>query len=130
MNIENMRVDQDRVCLTINGHKALGYCIDVNKSSDEITSTQPNQALVDLFRTEESQELVLPFDDKTASNESLTGGKGSSLSLLKNLSNISEKEFIVPNGFVVTTNAYQMVLRENPELDKEIKKLQLLSWFV
>ena len=95
-----------------------------------IAMNEPNATLIDIFKVEESHELVLPFDDKTASNESLTGGKGSSLSLLKNLSRILENEFIVPNGFVVTTNAYQMVLRENPNLKEEIKKLQTLSWFV
>lgn len=116
--------------LTINGHKSSGLMITDRQLSSDFKQIEPNMDLVDVFKLKESEELVLTFDDRTASNERLTGGKGSSLCLLKGLSQFNGNEFIVPNGFVITTNAYKMLLRENPEILKSIERLQTISWFV
>ena len=116
--------------LKINGHKSCGLLIEDKLLFSEIKPIAPNMDLVDLFKSEETQELVVSFDERYASNEAITGGKGSSLSLLKRLSQLKNNDFIVPNGFVVTTNAYQILLRENPDLNKAINKLQTISWFV
>ena len=116
--------------LQINGHKSCGLLVEDKVLFNEIKPFEPNKDLLNLFTFEESQELVLGFDEPNASNEAITGGKGSSLSLLKRLSNLEENDFIVPKGFVVTTNAYKMVFKENPDLEKAVKKLQTISWFV
>ncbi|KAF8792169.1 putative phosphotransferase YvkC like protein [Argiope bruennichi] len=65
--------------------------------------------------------LVVPFSEKICQNPDITGGKGSSLGKLTELSN-DFKSFIVPNGVVVTTAAYEMFVTD--EILKEIKKLE------
>ncbi|CAG2113679.1 unnamed protein product, partial [Medioppia subpectinata] len=56
-------------------------------------------------------------------------GKGSSLAVLKSLSEDLVKEkyentFNVPNGVIVTTNAYQRLLNDNKDLVKSIEDLE------
>ncbi|GBM32714.1 Putative phosphoenolpyruvate synthase, partial [Araneus ventricosus] len=65
--------------------------------------------------------LVVPFSEKVCQNPDVTGGKGSSLGKLTELSK-DFKNFIVPNGVVVTTAAYEVFVTD--EILKEIKKLE------
>jgi len=112
--------------LTINGHNGSGVLIN-NIENYQIIDVKPERYLK-LDITEASKVLVLGFKNKSARNESITGGKGSSLSILKDLSEHQSSSFIVPNGFVVTTNSYDLLLRENPELESAIHKLEQISW--
>ncbi|GBM32716.1 Prodigiosin synthesizing transferase PigC, partial [Araneus ventricosus] len=65
--------------------------------------------------------LFVPFSEKVCQNPDITGGKGSSLGKLTELSK-DFKNFIVPNGVVVTTAAYEVFVTD--EILKEIKKLE------
>lgn len=73
----------------------------------------------------QTQSLVLPLSELQAENETLTGGKGSSLASLYVLSKKYDN-FIVPNGIIVTTNAYQKMLQENSDIRKQVEQLQSL----
>ena len=86
-----------------------------------------------MSKTLKEDALVLSLNDNSASQNELTGGKGSSLAnLMKLSSQLSEKEestkFNVPKGIVVTTNAYDLLLKENQKIEAEINKLQELAW--
>ncbi|CAG2168975.1 unnamed protein product [Oppiella nova] len=66
---------------------------------------------------------------ENAKRVELSGGKGSSLAVLKGLSeklikDNYENPFKVPNGVIVTTNAYQRLLREYKDLSQEIQELE------
>jgi hypothetical protein len=130
--VRELVVRENNICdLTINGHKSSGFITHNSDISPKLKEMKPNMDLVELFRSQESQELVLSFSDRKASNESITGGKGSSLCLLKSLSQMDLlNSFTVPDGFIVTTNAYQLLLQENPILNQAIETLQSISWFV
>ncbi|GFS84693.1 putative phosphoenolpyruvate synthase [Trichonephila clavipes] len=65
--------------------------------------------------------LVVHFSEKICQNPDLTGGKGSSLGKLTELSK-DFQNFIVPNGVVVTTRAYELFITN--EILREIKKLE------
>ncbi|XP_028968728.1 uncharacterized protein LOC100904922 [Galendromus occidentalis] len=54
-----------------------------------------------------SQVGVIPFTHPAACNESLTGGKGSSLAILTRLAEKNKELFKVPRGVCVTTEAYK-----------------------
>ncbi|XP_054718453.1 putative phosphoenolpyruvate synthase [Uloborus diversus] len=58
------------------------------------------------------QLLVVPFSDVTCQDPDLTGGKGSSLGKLTSLSK-ELRNFVVPNGVVVTTAAYEKFITKN-----------------
>ncbi|GBO34943.1 hypothetical protein AVEN_219591-1, partial [Araneus ventricosus] len=64
--------------------------------------------------------LVVPFSEKVCQNPDITGGKGSSLGKLTELS--QDFKNVVPNGVVVTTAAYEVFVTD--EILKEIKKLE------
>jgi len=123
-----LEIEKNGICFFSNNkHKGSGiFVYDNQKQEIDVIQNTNSLKLDDL---EDSMELVLRFDDKLTSNERITGGKGSSLSILKNLCLSEENNFIVPNGFIVTTNSYQMLLRENIELKSAIDKLQQISWY-
>ncbi|GBM67462.1 putative phosphoenolpyruvate synthase [Araneus ventricosus] len=60
----------------------------------------------------ESVPLTVQFTDETSHFGEISGGKGSSLGMLTQLSK-KEKSFIVPKGIVVTTAAYQEFLTDD-----------------
>lgn len=67
------------------------------------------------------KNLLVSFNEKIKNKErSLVGGKG--LPLIE----LSKKNIPIPNGFVVTTKAYDLFLAEN-NLPKKIKRLSLAS---
>jgi hypothetical protein len=107
-----LEIQKNGICyFSNNKHKGSGIFVYDNEKQ-EITATDviQNTISLKLDNLEDSMELVLGFDDKLASNERITGGKGSSLSILKNLCLSEKNNFIVPNGFIVTTNSYEMLL--------------------
>ncbi|CAG2162914.1 unnamed protein product [Oppiella nova] len=81
------------------------------------------------FGEELTNERELYFWGSMSKKVDLSGGKGSSLAVLKSLSEDIVKEdyenqFIVPNGVIVTTYAYQRLLRDHKELLQEIQELE------
>ncbi|KAF8792175.1 putative phosphoenolpyruvate synthase like protein [Argiope bruennichi] len=77
------------------------------------TSAEPNKA---------ATPLVLHFSEGSCQNPDMTGGKGSSLGKLTELSKNFQSQFVVPNGVVVTTNAYKLFVTD--DILKEIKNLE------
>lgn len=129
--VENLEIQKNGICyFSNNKHKGSGIFVYDNEKQEKTASDViQNTISLKLDDLEDSMELVLGFDDKLASNERITGGKGSSLSILKNLCLNEKNNFIVPNGFIVTTNSYEMVLKENIELKSAIEKLEQISWY-
>ncbi|CAG2113475.1 unnamed protein product, partial [Medioppia subpectinata] len=77
------------------------------------------------FKEDMEEEKQLYFWGSISKN----GGKGSSLAVLKSLSEDLVKEkyentFNVPNGVIVTTNAYKRLLNDNKDLVKSIEDLE------
>ncbi|XP_055938076.1 putative phosphoenolpyruvate synthase [Argiope bruennichi] len=66
--------------------------------------------------------LVTHFSEKTCQDPEITGGKGSSLGKLTELSNELQGKFVVPKGVVVTTSAYQLFVTDH--ILEEVKNLE------
>lgn len=113
--------------LSINGYNAYGVIIN-NIENIKIINVEPNNHSAYLDVKEDSEELVLVFEDKSAYNEVITGRKGASLSILNDLSKRENSNFVVPKGLIVTTNCYQILIRDNPHLREAIEKLEMISW--
>ncbi|RWS16195.1 Cleft lip and palate transmembrane protein 1-like protein [Dinothrombium tinctorium] len=78
--------------------------------------------------TDISSDLILPLSDEKGQSVIVSGGKGSSLVYLATLSRILNEKFKVPKGFILTSNAYNLLLQENEDLRKEIDTLQSIAW--
>ncbi|GFY37324.1 probable phosphoenolpyruvate synthase [Trichonephila inaurata madagascariensis] len=73
----------------------------------------------------ESVPLTVQFTDEASQFGEISGGKGSSLGKLTQLSK-EEKTFIVPKGIIVTTSAYKEYL--TPEISHAIKYLEDIAY--
>ncbi|GFW53695.1 probable phosphoenolpyruvate synthase [Trichonephila clavipes] len=73
----------------------------------------------------ESVPLTAQFTDEASQFGEISGGKGSSLGKLTQLSK-EEKTFIVPKGIIVTTSAYKEFL--TPEISHAIKYLEDIAY--
>ncbi|KFM68546.1 putative phosphoenolpyruvate synthase, partial [Stegodyphus mimosarum] len=69
--------------------------------------------------------LTVCFEDKISQFAEVSGGKGSSLGKLTELS-LDDKTFVVPRGIVVTTAAYKRFL--TPEILNEIKNVEDVAY--
>ncbi|GBN25855.1 Putative phosphoenolpyruvate synthase, partial [Araneus ventricosus] len=74
------------------------------------------------YPNESETPLAVHLSEKICRNPGLTGGKGSSLGKLTELSKEFQTEFEVPKGIVVTTRAYKLFVNE--DILKEIKNLE------
>ncbi|XP_054724469.1 putative phosphoenolpyruvate synthase [Uloborus diversus] len=92
----------------LNGKKGSGICL--KEHIKNVGSTKAKH--VANFGKTKDRPLVVPFSDVTCQDSELTGGKGSSLGKLTALSQ-DLKSFVVPNGVVVTTAAYETFLTKN-----------------
>lgn len=70
--------------------------------------------------------LTVFFNEPSACNEQLSGGKGASLAYLTQLQKQSDKanDFIVPNGFILTSNAFKWHLKQNKILHDAIVNIE------
>nr|XP_042911160.1 uncharacterized protein LOC107441118 [Parasteatoda tepidariorum] len=111
------RVTIDCVQFNMNSYKCAGV-----KFSGIITNplnrVLPNNSI---DSTPEDNPLVVHFSEKICQESSMTGGKGSSLGKLTELSK-EFQTFIVPNGMVVTTAAYLKFITK--DVLKEIRNLE------
>ncbi|RWR98376.1 putative phosphoenolpyruvate synthase-like protein, partial [Dinothrombium tinctorium] len=87
---------------------------------------------VDLIENDsESEKLVINIENW--SSRTIAGGKGLSLSQLSFISRetwntLDFPNFFVPQGVIVTTNAYSLYLKQNPSVEKAIDILQNNVW--
>jgi len=108
--------------LLINESEGMCYILEENE-------TQVQESVKTYKSVANDLSLVLGFSEQNAKRVELSGGKGSSLAVLKELGeklikDNYENPFNVPNGVIVTTNAYQRLLREYKDLSQEIQELE------
>ncbi|XP_055938653.1 putative phosphoenolpyruvate synthase isoform X2 [Argiope bruennichi] len=77
------------------------------------------------FPSQSATALVVHFSEGICQNSDLTGGKGSSLGKLTELSK-ELQNFVVPNGIIVTTNAYELFVTD--DILKEIRNLEYVLY--
>lgn len=73
-------------------------------------------------------KLTVRFDSSECQSEELCGGKGSSLGFLTHLTRQSQANFEVPNGFVLTSTAFLLQLKQNSRLDEAIASLENIAY--
>lgn len=72
-----------------------------------------------------SETFTQFFNESNAQNEQLCGGKGSSLAILTQLAN---KKFAVPEGFTITTDAFDHQLKQNARLNEAILQIERIAY--
>lgn len=80
-----------------------------------------------------SNVLTLFFNEPNAKNERLCGGKGASLACLSQITNnIEEKseriKFTIPNGFTLTSNAFNLQIENNKILNDAIVHVESIAY--
>lgn len=78
-----------------------------------------------------SENLILFFNESDAQDEHLCGGKGSSLAFLTKLANNKDQgqeAFVVPQGFSLTTNAFDLQLKRNQQLRDAICNVENVAY--
>ncbi|XP_063596682.1 putative phosphoenolpyruvate synthase [Penaeus indicus] len=73
---------------------------------------------------EATTPLVLPLIDQRTRATCLTGGKASSLAFLMSLKDITDDEYEVPDGVVVTVAAWRQQLKAFPELQTAVRGVE------
>lgn len=76
----------------------------------------------------DNTKLSIPFDCLECQNEELCGGKGSSLGFLTLLSRQTIDEFLVPDGFVLTSASFNLQLKCNAQLNTAISSLENIAY--
>lgn len=78
-----------------------------------------------------SETLTLFFNEPDAQCEQLCGGKGSSLAYLTQFANnhsTQKNEFIVPQGFILTTDAFDIQLKYNKSIRDAISMIESVAY--
>ncbi|GFY45136.1 elongation of very long chain fatty acids protein 4 [Trichonephila inaurata madagascariensis] len=86
---------------------------------------KPNFKPVPTLSLPQNVPLTVKFTDDISYFGEISGGKGSSLGKLTQLSK-EEKTFIVPKGIIVTTSAYKEFL--TPEILEAVKNLENIAY--
>lgn len=73
--------------------------------------------------------LTVAFAEASARNEQISGGKGASLAYLTQLLAKSNKtaNFTVPNGFILTSNAFKSHIKRNKILSDAIRNIEAIA---
>ncbi len=106
-----------------------GMCFVFEENDNEFEKCNISKKAIDLKK---DSSLVLSLNEEMAKSVELSGGKGSSLPQLIQLSEKltkekSENNFKVPNGIIVTTNAYKEMIKET-NLETDINKLEKIAF--
>ncbi|CAG2171455.1 unnamed protein product, partial [Oppiella nova] len=108
--------------LLVNGSEGMCYVLqDTERHVQQWVQTYKSVA--------NESSLVLGLHEENAQRVDINGGKGSSLAVLMSLSQVLvnekyKKRFHVPNGVIVTANAYRHLLREYTDLSQYIRELE------
>ncbi|KAG8180291.1 hypothetical protein JTE90_013544 [Oedothorax gibbosus] len=105
---------------TVGGKRGSGIIIQGQIYKTEMVKKKPKEAST-VIKFPESVPLTVAFSNEISHFREISGGKGSSLGKLTELS-YQEKTFIVPKGLIVTTAAYQEFL--TPEILNAVKYLE------
>lgn len=104
--------------LEINGVK--GLCFVIEETFEEVEVKRCTQINDQKKRAEKN--LVVSLDEDCAKLTELTGGKGASLAQLAQLS--YDTKWTVPNGIVVTTDAYQLQQNSIFNFDEKLEEFE------
>lgn len=75
------------------------------------------------------KSLTLNFHEAEAQIEELSGGKGASLAYLTQLAKkTSTSNFIVPQGFILTKNSFNLQLKRNKDIQKALEHLEDVAY--
>jgi hypothetical protein len=114
VTVSKGRLNKNILEIKINGHEGRAVYMSENEKID----LKAPKCEIHFPCDEKTNELVLPLTNKQAENLLVSGGKGSSLASLKTLSKKLEEteNFEVPNGIIVTSNAYELMVKNMSEL--------------
>jgi len=128
-DVKIIKINLNAICnMNINGHDGGGFVIKsvLKENTFALDLEPPTKVICNKIL---SKNLVLKLSDNEACDTDLCGGKGSSLAQLTKLQKCYKNEtFLVPDGYVVTTNAYNLLVNENKELNIAINKLEKYVW--
>lgn len=113
----------------ISSTKIPNYQSTLNRNA----SAKLRRSALKLKNVWKSNTLVLFFNEPDAKCEQLCGGKGSSLAFLTHLANSESKGnqfFIVPQGFILTTDAFDIQLKQNRCLRDAINGIEKVVYNV
>lgn len=101
--------------LTINTHSAKCISIITGLEKSIVTSYKLNQKTEKPSKS--ASKLVLKFNDVSAKEVSVSGGKGASLCSIKSfVEQNNDKNYGMANGVILTTFAYKQLLDQVPEI--------------
>lgn len=114
--------------IKLNGHK--GKCVILHEKIDR----QEKENIESSFKLENDSknvvsDLVLSISDPKSQNVLCSGGKGASLGALYQLAENSNAKFVVPRGLIVTSNSYQVLIENSPDIQNAIKRLENITWY-
>lgn len=93
---------------------------------------EPKQCIANHHRNVWKLETVtLFFNEPDAQCEQLCGGKGSSLAFLTQLSNGEDNQkivFVIPQGFILTTDAFDVQLEHNRHIKDAISNIEKIAY--
>ncbi|XP_071784649.1 rifampicin phosphotransferase-like [Asterias amurensis] len=130
---QSMRVCEAMSSYRVNGVQARGFCRTMFRSDNARPKSHPIQERCQLCKEPaelcgaDREALVLPLGASSCRVGSMTGGKGSQLAMLIELKKHRQVEFEVPNGFCITTKAFNQHMEENEDLRTAIKTLSEVS---
>jgi hypothetical protein len=114
--------------IKLNGHK--GKCVILHEKIDR----QEKENIESSFKLQNDSknvvsDLVLSISDPKSQNVLCSGGKGASLGALYQLAENSKAKFVVPRGLIVTSNSYQVLIENSPDIQNAIKRLENITWY-
>lgn len=125
--------------LDVNGQPGRGAITSSKLSMNGRTMTKNllretrilSKPMSNLRSKNEAKMLTLFLDDPYAKIEWLCGGKGLSLAFLTELAMCEQKSknaFLVPQGFIITSVAFDLQLKFNPHIRKAIQSIENIAY--
>lgn len=124
--------------LDFNGYAVDGICIQRKTIADIETKNNLRNINVQRIKLALSPSnveidknlLTVSIGSDESHNEPLCGGKGSSLGILKRLSEDKSNPhpFVVPSGFIITSTAYHAHITANKALDDAIQNVENVAY--
>lgn len=117
--------------LDINGQTGKGFVILSTKVANTPLRINSNKDTLRHRNVWKSETLTLFFNEPDAQSEQLCGGKGSSLAYLTQLSNSElnrKKNFVVPQGFILTTDAFDIQIKHSWRVRDAIANIEAIVY--
>lgn len=113
----------------INDQCGYGFVISSSKTLNWRQVIEPKRDILKLRNVRKSDTVTLFFNEPDAQCEQLCGGKASSLAYLTQLSNNEYgHSFVVPQGFILTTDAFDIQLKYNRQVYEAIANIENIAY--